>query len=193
MPVDDRPGDTNGQNSRDVWYVLSTDSGPIWPSATVQTSEHPELGTILTDASGRTLYLFTPDERDISNCAGGCALAWPPLVTIDEPVAGDGVTGDLLGTAAREGGYTQATYNGWPLYYFVFDEKPGDTNGQNSGDVWFVVTPAGEAGPTEPPAPEPPSVGDGILPLLVKMGLIAALVLLSTGGFLLFRSWSPRN
>lgn len=40
---------------------------------------------------------------------------------------------------------TQVTYNGHLLYYFAGDEAPGDTNGQNVGDVWFVVSPEGEA------------------------------------------------
>ena len=109
---DEQPGDANGQGSGDVWFVVSSHGGPIWPSATVQTSEHPDLGTILTDASGRALYLFTPDERDISNCAGGCALAWPPLLTVGDPAAAEGISSDHLGTITRDDGYSQVTYNG---------------------------------------------------------------------------------
>ena len=37
------------------------------------------------------------------------------------------------------------TLNGHPLYYFASDQSPGDTNGQGIGDVWFVVSPQGEA------------------------------------------------
>ncbi len=141
---DDKPGDTNGQDSGGVWYVVSTDGGAIWNSATVIASEDPELGTILTDEKGRVLYLYTPDELNISNCTGGCAFAWPPLVTVDEPTAGDGVA-DRLGTITREDGYKQVTYNGWPLYYFFRDDRPGDTNGQDSGDVWYVLSTDGAA------------------------------------------------
>ena len=39
----------------------------------------------------------------------------------------------------------QVTYNGHPLYYFSGDQAPGDTNGQGIGDIWFVVSPAGDA------------------------------------------------
>jgi hypothetical protein len=42
----------------------------------------------LTDAAGRRLYLYTRDEPNISNCSGGCALAWPSLITVADPVAG---------------------------------------------------------------------------------------------------------
>ena len=72
---DEKAGDAAGQNNGGVWFVVSVFGGPKQNSAAVKTSEHPELGVILTDASGRTLYLFTVDERDKSNCLGGCALA----------------------------------------------------------------------------------------------------------------------
>ena len=36
------------------------------------------------------------------------------------------------------------TYAGKPLYYFAGDAKPGDTNGQGVGKVWFVVGADGE-------------------------------------------------
>ena len=38
----------------------------------------------------------------------------------------------------------QVTYNGWPLYYYIKDEQAGDTVGQQVGDVWYVISPAGE-------------------------------------------------
>jgi len=153
--------------------------------ASVNVSQNAEYGDILVDANGMTLYLFTNDERDKSNCAGGCATAWPPLVTVGDPTAGEGVTGDKLGTITRDDGYTQVTYNGWPLYYFAPDEKPGDTKGQNVGDVWFVVDTAGQA--VRPATSEPPSVGDTAIPVMARIGLIVSLLLITTGGLILVR------
>ena len=43
------------------------------------------------------------------------------------------------------GGSTQVTLDGHPLYYFAADETPDDLNGQGVGDVWYVVSPEGEA------------------------------------------------
>ena len=108
-------------------------------------TSHSELGVLLTDDSNRTLYLFTRDERNDSNCYDQCAQRWPPLLTVGDPVAEEDVTSDLLGTITREDDSIQVTYNGWPLYYWFQDEKPGDTNGQDVGGVWFVVSPTGEA------------------------------------------------
>ena len=190
FPKDEGPGDTAGQYGQ--WFVVSTDGGPIHTNATVQTVADLALGTILVDASGRSLYLFTKDEPNASNCSGGCALAWPPLLTVDEATAEGSVASALLGTATRPDGYTQVTYDGAPLYYFANDEKPGDTNGQTVGDVWYVVSPTGEAvGLPEAEAPVLPSVGDAAVPSLVHLGLISSLMLIGIGGAFLIRG-KPR-
>ena len=139
------PGEANGQDSQDVWYVVSTFGGPIQTAALVETSVHATLATILVDRSGRVQYLYTPDDKDMSACSGACAMAWPPLLTVGDPTPGDGVSADHLGTIEREDGGTQVTYNGRPLYYFAFDNTAGDTNGQDSFDVWYTVSTSGEA------------------------------------------------
>jgi predicted lipoprotein with Yx(FWY)xxD motif len=109
---------------------------------TVQVADHPELGRILTDGEGMVLYLFTRDEENVTNCYDDCAVNWPPLLVGDgqEPVAGEGLTGEL-GVIERDDGGRQVTYNGMPLYYWIRDEQPGDATGQNVGGVWYVVHP----------------------------------------------------
>jgi predicted lipoprotein with Yx(FWY)xxD motif len=114
-------------------------SGP----ATVNVGQNQTLGSFLVDSKGMTLYLYTVDTPNLSNCYGPCAVAWPPLLTKGAPIAGPGVTALLLGTIIRTEGTTQVTYNGWPLYYFATDKVPGDTTGENVQNVWFVITPAG--------------------------------------------------
>ena len=137
---DETPGDAKGQNTGGVWFVVSVYGGPIQTDAAVEASEHPDLGTILSDASGRTLYLFTVDERNRPNCLGGCALAWPPLLTVGNSTADEGIDGERLGKVTRDDGSEQVTYNGWPLYYYALDRRPGDARGQNSGFIWHVVS-----------------------------------------------------
>ena len=140
---DEKPGDTMGQDQGGVWFVVTTNGGPVYTKARINATENNELGTMLTDESGRSLYLFTNDERNVSTCSGACALAWPPLITVEDPVAGDGLAQDRLGAISREDGAKQVTYNGKPLHYYAGDEKPGDTKGQDRGGVWFVVTTTG--------------------------------------------------
>jgi predicted lipoprotein with Yx(FWY)xxD motif/plastocyanin len=113
-------------------------------AATVQVVHNAKFGDILADGEGRTLYLYTVDTTNTSNCYGKCATAWPPLYTNGAPQAGTGADASLLGTTTRTDGKVQATYNGHPLYYWFKDTKAGDTNGQNVGGIWFVVSPAGE-------------------------------------------------
>lgn len=113
---------------------------------TVRTADSDQFGKYLTDAEGETLYLFTKDEKgEPSTCYDKCAENWPPLIVEEAPTAGDGVAASLLGTVERRDGSLQATYFGWPLYYFAGDEATGDANGHGVGDVWFLVSPYGEA------------------------------------------------
>jgi predicted lipoprotein with Yx(FWY)xxD motif len=106
--------------------------------------EDSDLGEIVVDAEGRTLYVFLADESTESTCYDECEDAWPPLTVDGEPVAGEGIDAPLA-TSERTDGSTQVTLDGHPLYYFASDETPDDVNGQGVGDVWFVVSPSGEA------------------------------------------------
>ena len=113
---------------------------------TVALAANPTLGQILTASSGMTLYLFSNDTENTSNCNGGCAAAWPPLLVDDgvSPTGGTSLSG-VLSTTTRLDGKRQVTYNGLPLYFFAgnaaapADTQPGSTNGQGVGGVWFVV------------------------------------------------------
>ena len=46
-------------------------------------------GKALVDANGMTLYTFDNDGMDMSNCNGGCATAWPPLMAPADAMAMD--------------------------------------------------------------------------------------------------------
>jgi predicted lipoprotein with Yx(FWY)xxD motif len=109
----------------------------------INTAKDAKLGTFLVDGKGMTLYLFTKDTPGKSNCTGDCLVKWPPLVAADvkQVKVGPGVDASKLGLADLPDGKKIVTYNGMPLYYWVKDMKPGDTTGQNVGNVWFVVAP----------------------------------------------------
>jgi predicted lipoprotein with Yx(FWY)xxD motif len=118
-------------------------ASPEPESATVQLTDS-DLGSILVDADGMTLYLLESDTPGTSTCIADCAATWPPLIA-DSPTVGEGVDETLLGTTTRDDGEVQVTYDGHPLYGFASDEAPGDTEGQGVGDVWFVVDASGKA------------------------------------------------
>ena len=101
-----------------------------------------------TRASGKTLYRFSRDGKNVSVCKGACAGFWPPLVLKAgvKPKAGSGVSAGLLGTMKRSKGLVQVTYAGFPLYWYSGDHKSGDVNGEGFKDYngqWFVVNAKG--------------------------------------------------
>ena len=97
-----------------------------------------KLGDILVDGDGRTLYVFTKDQGDQSACSGPCVDNWPALV--GDATAGTWVQASMLSTSMQASGDAQVTYGGKLLYYFAGDAKPGDTNGQGVGSVWYALT-----------------------------------------------------
>lgn len=134
-----------GGNSNDATASSAPRQTANGRAATVGV-ENSNLGKILVDAQGRTLYLFQKDSGTKSACTGACAIAWPPLRATGKPVAGTGATASVVGTTPRSDGKPQVTYNGHPLYTYQGDQNPGDTNGQGLtafGGGWFALSPAG--------------------------------------------------
>lgn len=109
----------------------------------------PGLGRVLVDAQDRTLYLYVPDQRGKSRCTGFCARQWPPLLAAEDTEGvrfGPGVDRALVGSIRRSGGGRQLTYNGWPLYTWRLDSRPGEASGEGEDmGLWFAVSPSGHA------------------------------------------------
>jgi predicted lipoprotein with Yx(FWY)xxD motif len=108
-----------------------------------------DLGQILVDSDGMTIYLFEKDTSgDASTCSGACAESWPPVTVKGDATAGDGVDASKLTTFKRDDGTTQVAYNGHPLYLYAGDSAPGDTNGNEVdqfGAEWYAMNAAGES------------------------------------------------
>jgi predicted lipoprotein with Yx(FWY)xxD motif len=116
---------------------------------TVQTKNNAELGTILADGQGLTLYTLTNNGSPVL-CSGACTMFWPPLVVAAgmPPTPGAGVTG--LGSTTNANG-DQVTDNGLPLYRYGGDSSPSEANGDgimSFGGVWHVVTAAAPTAPS---------------------------------------------
>jgi len=92
--------------------------------------------TVLTNAQGMTLYYRTSDTPT-SVCSGGCASAWPPVLSTSMP----SVSTTLPGTFSllNDANGSQVAYNGHPLYTYSGDSAPGQANGQGFGNIWFVA------------------------------------------------------
>ncbi|WP_422772903.1 hypothetical protein ACN28C_08015 [Plantactinospora sp. WMMC1484] len=117
--------------------------GGYWP-ASVQLGDHPELGPVVLDGQGFTLYRFDGDSAapSQSNCVGQCLAAWLPVLANDRVRFKD-LDPARLGAVARADGTQQVTVGGWPVYRFVDDRVPGQAAGQGADGQWFVVAPDG--------------------------------------------------
>jgi predicted lipoprotein with Yx(FWY)xxD motif len=101
---------------------------------------------VLTNGSGRAVYLWVKDTGDMSQCSGACAGAWPPVTTTGTVTAAGSAKPSDLGTITRSDGTKQVTYDGHPLYYFAGDSGAGTASGQGSdsfGAKWWLVAPNG--------------------------------------------------
>ncbi len=146
-----------------AWYFVSYSNNPAAPytapttdntdttggtpatgatgTAIITTSSNAPLGTFAVASNGMTLYTYSPDTPGVSNCSGQCAANWPPYtVAAGTSLSANGLTG-AVATITRADGSTQVTYKGAPVYFYTKDTKPGDTNGQGVGGVWYVVKP----------------------------------------------------
>lgn len=105
---------------------------------------------VMADSQGKTLYTFTKDVANKSNCSGACLSAWPAFVPRAEAKA----NGDL-GIITRDDGVRQWTHKERPLYYFAGDAKAGDRLGDKQNGVWFVVPYSGDGKVSLLPATTP--------------------------------------
>ncbi|MGW2815887.1 SCO0930 family lipoprotein [Streptomyces sp. NPDC001415] len=117
-------------------------------------SDSKELGKVVTDNAGFTLYRFDKDTASPpkSNCEGDCAKAWP-AVPADGVKAAAGTDQSALGSVTRADGTKQLTIGGWPMYRYAKDTNPGDTNGQNVGGTWHAAAPDGKKAAAAAQAP----------------------------------------
>jgi predicted lipoprotein with Yx(FWY)xxD motif/plastocyanin len=106
--------------------------------ASIKVAMNATLGSYLTDESGKTLYMYMKDTPNASTCKDTCVTNWPIYAADNIQISGELNAADFK-TIVREDGKKQTTYQGWPLYYYAKDLKPGDTLGQAVGGVWMVI------------------------------------------------------
>ncbi len=127
--------------------AATTQSQPVAQESAVvaEVAEIADLGPVVTDAKGFTLYRFGEDVPGVSNCDGECAAAWPPATVPGENFAVQGVPSELVGSIVREDGSRQLTVGGMPQYRFGEDTAPGETKGQGLRGLWFATGSDGTA------------------------------------------------
>jgi predicted lipoprotein with Yx(FWY)xxD motif len=140
-----------GSNNGKATSTSTTGSASAMTLKTATLTVGGKSMVVLTNAQGRTLYYRTSDTP-ASVCSGGCASAWPPVLTTTIP----SVSSTLPGTFSlmNDANGSQVAYNGHPLYTYSGDSAPGQANGQGFGNIWFVA-------PTTLPATTPSATPSG--------------------------------
>ncbi|MFC0531028.1 COG4315 family predicted lipoprotein [Phytohabitans kaempferiae] len=133
----------------------------------------PRMGQAVVDQEGWILYRFDKDTANppTSNCVDKCEQVWPPAYTENGKPDLSGVDESKVGVITREDGTKQLTLDGWALYRYIGDKKPGQWKGQGVGGTWFVIAADGKRNvsclptftpkPVEPPAEDAADKGDG--------------------------------
>ena len=104
-----------------------------------------DMGILLFDLSGHTLYRFDGDKGSTPSCYGACAKRWPPALTEGKLRAVD-VPDKMVRTTKRKDGTVQLTYDGHPLYTFSGDRQ-GEANGHGVkafGGGWYALRRSGK-------------------------------------------------
>ena len=138
---------TTTASSQNPSGTTSSSTGSTPSSVGVLTKFDAAHGTLLADNQSMSLYTLTNNGTAVP-CTGQCAQFWPPFeapagATVSAP---PGVSG--VGTTPAADGNQQITFRGLPVYRFIRDKSPADTNGegiQSFGGVWHLAVVRGPA------------------------------------------------
>lgn len=131
--ADSAAGDVNGEGVNKLWYVAK-------PDYTIVFANKDNINYLVDAETGHTLYRFSKDAPNVSNCSGTCAQNWP-LFNVDKIVAPSFIDATKLGGFVRPNKASQTTFDKLPLYHFVQDTARGDLKGQGFGGFWSTVDP----------------------------------------------------
>jgi predicted lipoprotein with Yx(FWY)xxD motif len=136
---------TSSGNATPVQTAAPLPPGQIDSTVLMKAGTSPQLGEILVDGAGYTLYRFEKDspKPTKATCLEDCAFRWPPLIDTGN-LRIEGVDKALVGSVVRPDFERQVTVAGWPVYRFSGDAAPGDVKGQGAGNTWFAITPQGK-------------------------------------------------
>jgi predicted lipoprotein with Yx(FWY)xxD motif len=137
-------------------------------AAIVSTKSVAGVGSVLVDASGKTLYSPAQEAGGNIMCTRACTGVWPPLTVGSAKALAANDMGGKLSTVKRADGTLQVAYNGAPLYRFKFDKRVGSASGNGAHDKfgstrfnWKALTVAGKPAAKSKPAPSTSSNSGG--------------------------------
>jgi predicted lipoprotein with Yx(FWY)xxD motif len=137
-----KKGDVNGEASAGKWFAAKPDytvmlaniqlKGEDGVEYNNQLQPGQEITQYMTDAYGRTLYLFSNDADKTNNYSddGFLSDATWPIFSVDTIQSVPSLLNKDAFVKITVFGKTQLSYKGWPLYYHTNDNKVrGSTKG----------------------------------------------------------------
>lgn len=122
-----------------AFTTTQTTTAPA-PTYTVNLVYKPGIGFYFTNGTGFTLYFRQTDPGDgTSTCTGSCVTVWPLFYSSKIVVPPD-VNASAFTIVNRTDGKQQLAFEGYPLYYYQKDVKPGDVLGQGIGHFFACCT-----------------------------------------------------
>jgi predicted lipoprotein with Yx(FWY)xxD motif len=118
---------------------------PARAAATTIHLQKTPVGKRLTARHGRTVYMFSIDTKNTSNCKKKCLKTWKPVTSKHAAKAGAHVSRKKLRRIAHH----QVSYNGHPIYYYIGDTGARQANGEGLfafKGIWYTVTKKGNLG-----------------------------------------------
>ncbi|HEX4864242.1 MAG TPA: hypothetical protein VFV02_09230 [Acidimicrobiales bacterium] len=132
--------------------VASTGASSGKPTDYSLRTVNTSAGRMVVTGGGVTVYVYLPDPTRPSRttCTADCANDWPPVLLTAATPKVSGVDRSRVGVVVRPDGSRQLTLNGYPLYLYVADRRPGDLRGESVGETWFAVDADGNFLPLPP-------------------------------------------
>jgi predicted lipoprotein with Yx(FWY)xxD motif len=129
-------------------------------SSVVSSRSHPDLGTILVDPGGKTVYVSDQETNGEVRCVDECLDFWIPVTPAEDTALSTAGDDELDIVRRSDNNQEQLAYQGKPLYTFSMDKAAGDVSGNNVEDAfggttfrWHAVVVAG--GGDQQPQPDP--------------------------------------
>jgi predicted lipoprotein with Yx(FWY)xxD motif len=120
-----------------IWTGLAYGDAPTPPPPLTKVVAVSEAQLRLGDSMGKILYVFDVDQgKPLPACNGGCAEIWPPYLLTDSEVT---QLKNPFASIKRQSQQQQLTFNGRPVYTYIFDRVSGDVLGDGLGGVWHVI------------------------------------------------------
>lgn len=94
----------------------------------IAVQKNSSYGNYLSEPDGQTLYIYSKDTFNKSNCSGECLKLWPPYLETNQSNSNLPINFGVIKSASG----LQYTYKGQPLYTYIND-KTDQINGQNVG------------------------------------------------------------